>query len=124
MALCSMCQERGEKWNLGNFICAFSSIDNFKNNWNCATIDAVRKLAINIENCKDHQKYAIINISEVTLRDKSIGLSLYFSWYKQSGTVDNMYILDRKKIPRIPTEEELLEIIKYFEIKKLSTIKK
>jgi hypothetical protein len=114
-----MCQERGETWNLGNFICAFS-VDNFANNWNCATIDAIRQLAINIENY-NNQKYTTINISEVTLDDKPIGLLLYFSWYKQSGTVDSMYILDRKRFPRIPTEEELLEIIKYFEIKKLST---
>jgi len=120
MAICSMCQERGVNWNLSNYVCAFSTND-FTNNWNCATLDAIRKIAINVENY-NNQKYAIINISEVTLDDKPIGLCLYFSWYKQSGTLDSVYILDRKKSPRNPTEEELLDIIKYYEIKKLQGI--
>lgn len=115
MAICKMCQSRGLKWNLGNFICAFSSED-FSKNWNCATIDAIRKISNDIQEC-GNQKYIIINISDIKLNNKQIGLSLWFTWLKHSGTINKMYILSEKENPRIPREDELLEIVKYFENK-------
>ena len=111
--MCKACQERGLTWNLGNYICAFS--EDFNNNWRCATLENIRNIYTDIQEC-DKQKYITLNISNVKLNNSSIGLSLWFTWYKQSGTIQGMFILDKNKLPRTPTEEELVEIVKYFKM--------
>lgn len=118
---CKMCLERGKTWKGSDPVCYF---DDNKRNWNCATLGEIRDIVyegqdlpreINYQYCDD-DKFATLNIHEVRDKDdRWIGRCLYVAWYKNRGRTDVLWILDGSDdIPREPTEDELLSIIKYF----------
>ncbi len=122
--VCKMCLERGKDWTGSGPVCYF---DNPNENWNCATLNAIRDIVyegqelkdgVHYEYCDD-EKYATINIHDITDRkDNYIGRCLYVAWYKQRGGTEALWILDGEDdIPRNPTEDELLAIIKYYKVK-------
>ena len=43
-----------------------------------------------------------------------LGLALWVSWYKDRGTTDAMWVLSSDRVPRAPTEEELLLIYAHY----------
>ena len=114
-----MCEERGQTWEGSAPTCAFDG--EFKDNWNCATLNAIREICyeasklpdgVDYYYCED-DKYATIYIDNIGLHGKWIGYCLWVQWYKNRGGTDQMWVLADE--PRLPTEEELLAIIKHYE---------
>jgi len=111
---CKMCIERGKTWNGDDPKCAFDG--EFKDNWNCATLSAIRDLYdernkenheyIEFQYCDD-QKYMTIKIDHL-LND---ALALWVTWYKSRGRTEAMWLLSEYGAPRLPTEKELVAII-------------
>lgn len=121
MPTCKMCLKRRKTWRGNNPVCYFDKPDD---NWNCATVGAIRdlvyegqklKLGIHYEYCDD-EKFATINIHDVTDdKDNYIGRCLYVAWYKNRGGTEALWILGGEgDIPRKPTEKELLAIVQYY----------
>lgn len=119
---CKMCAERGKTWNGDDPKCAF--VGAFEDNWNCATIGALRDICYEGQNpmpagvdyqyCED-QKYATVNIDDIeTPNGNRIGMALWVSWYKRRGSTDAVWVLDNHHPPRIPTEEEVVTIVNHF----------
>ncbi len=118
---CKMRNKRGKDWEGSDPKCFF---DSDEHNWNCATANAIRDLCyegqelpsgIHFEYCDD-EKFATFNISEVEDTSGSyIGRCLYVAWYKNRCSTEALWILDGEgDIPRPPTEDELLSIIRYY----------
>lgn len=114
--MCKRCQDRGQTWNGDKPICALSG-----DNWNCATINAVRDICDDIESGRvdyqycDDQKYATLKIDECEMPNGApIGLALWVTWYKNRGRTDGLWILSDGAPPRAPTMEELEIIIGSF----------
>ncbi len=120
---CKMCRERRQTWKGSPPVCYF---DNPSQNWNCATLNAIRDLVyegqelkdgIHYEYCDD-EKFATVNIYNID-DDKGdyIGRCLYVAWYKNRGATEALWILDGEDdIPRAPTEKELLAIINHYKL--------
>ena len=118
---CKLCTERGKTWNGDDPKCAFDGA--FADNWNCATLNALRDICYEGQNpmpgvdyqyCED-QKYATVKIDGIEdRRGCRIGLALWVSWYKSRGKTDAVWVLSDDAPPRIPTEEELEAIIVYY----------
>lgn len=122
---CRMCLARGKTWKGDDPTCYF---DNPDENWNCATISAIRDICyegqelaagVNYEYCDD-EKFATINIYDVDdKKGNYIGRCLYVAWYKSRGGTEALWVLNGEgDTPRRPTEEELLAIITYYEEKR------
>lgn len=118
---CKMCLNRKQDWTGDKPKCYF---DNPSNNWNCATVNAIRDICyegqqqipkgVDYQYCGD-RKYATICLDEIGYGDSPIGLALWVSWYKSRGRTDAMWILDECDTPRSPSEGELLAIIEHYE---------
>lgn len=113
MNTCKMCRDRGKTWEGSNPTCYF--IDP-KNNWNCATVNAIRDICYEGQNLPhgvqymycDDEKYATIKIPDGSDID---ALCLWVQWYKNRGGTGSLFLLDSYNPPREPTEGELLDII-------------
>lgn len=127
---CKMCLERGKPVNFDNDpICYFDSPGH---NWMCATVLAVRNLCppngdpiqgIHTEYCDD-DRYATIKVEDVwnpkvwETGTSAIAMCLYLSWYKDRGHQSVLLLLGQESfVPRSPTEDELLQILKYYKDK-------
>jgi len=124
---CKMCLKRGKPWKGSDPRCYFDN--NEGDNWNCATIQALRNLVFTggmfqtgrkklPYGCQiqthDDSSHATILISDIRLEDNWMGRCLYLEWYKDRGKTDTVQIMDGNEVPRCPSEEELLAIIKYY----------
>lgn len=114
--MCKLCKERGKTWKGEDPTCGFSS-GVFGDNWNCATVNAVRDICgdgedsprgIDYQYCDD-RKYATIKIDHLDLTGRP--LALWLSWYKNRGSTDEMWLLFSNSPPRKPTEAECLAVI-------------
>ena len=114
--MCDACDKRGKTWEGDDPKCGFSS-GVFDENWNCATVNAVRDICyegqelrsgIDYQYCED-QKYATIKIDHLEIDDRP--LALWVSWYKSRGRTDAMWLLFDNKPPRKPTEAECLSVV-------------
>ena len=118
---CKMCKERGQTWSGSAPSCYF---DKPVNNWNCATVNAIRDIVYEGQDLPvgvcytycDDEKYATIKIDDVDDdRGNYIGRCLYVAWYKNRGETEALWILNGEyDEPRKPTESELLAIIRYY----------
>jgi hypothetical protein len=81
---CPRCIERGQTWNGDPPRCGFDENGNFiENNWNCATLNALRELAEeNAVFSDSHQQ----SISVIQKYDVGHGI---LSWYKSRGRTDD-----------------------------------
>lgn len=122
---CAACAARGKNWQGDDPRCAFASADATFNseNWNCATVNAVRDLVWEGQNpmppgvdyryCSD-QKYATVHTDEVEVDGERIGLALWVSWYKSRGATEAMWLLSESGPPRLPTEQQLRAILEHY----------
>ena len=102
-----------------NFTCPFKDGEYFADNWNCGIISKIRALCdlameevdkrLQYQFCED-QKYATIKTHEI----KDMGLCLWVSWYKSRGRTEAMYILSENEPPKIPTFNDLKNIVEYY----------
>ena len=114
---CKACQDRVKKWNVSDSACAFLTGEFAEENWNCATVNAVRdicyegqelKNGIDYQYCED-DKYATVKIDHIEITGRP--LALWVSWYKNRGCTQAMWLLFDKEPPRKPTEAECLAIV-------------
>lgn len=128
MANCRMCEERGQTWQGDSPKCAFVNGRRFTDNWNCATVGAIRDLVaqdderdrpagIWVRYCDD-QWFAVIDVHYIDNdhdeMDRRIpGDALFVSWYKHRGRTDGMWFLGSCE-PERPTEAQVLRVLEYY----------
>ena len=115
---CKMCKERGQTWEGDKPRCAFESGVFDEDNWQCATINALRDLVyegqspmpprVDYRYCED-QKYATVCIDGIEGADGA--LALWVSWYKNRGGTDQAWLLYDDGAPAKPTERQVLAIL-------------
>lgn len=120
---CEMCNKRGKTWEGGDPECAFENNIFSSENWNCATVNAIRDICYEGQNpmpegvdyryCYGDQKYATIFTDYI----EGVGIALWVSWYKNRGGTDAMWVLDEEEPPSQPTEEQCLKIIEDYKNK-------
>lgn len=121
MTRCKLCQVRVKYWMGSDPKCAFNQ--KFEDNWNCATLTALRNI---VDNCwnRNHQdgvnyeyfndeNYASILLTKIFNGDPPANL-LWMQWYKSRGHTEEVLLLCTDKTSRHPTEEECLTIIKSY----------
>jgi hypothetical protein len=78
---CPRCAARIKNWEGDDPKCGFDENGNFlKNNWNCATLNALRAEDGTIDGCNDHY------IKVVGRYDVGHGI---LTWYKNRGSTDD-----------------------------------
>ena len=110
--ICKMCKERGKTWEGDNPTCF---LFRWKDNWNCATLNAIRDICYEGSPLPDGVRYTYVDdMKYATIRinsdDEYIGLCLYVEWYKNRGGTDEMWLLGNGE-PQRPNEKQLLMII-------------
>ncbi len=80
---CPRCSTRVKDWNGDDPKCGFDENGNFlENNWNCATLNALRDIAEENKVWSDNQN----NVSVIQKSDVGHGI---LSWYKHRGQTDD-----------------------------------
>lgn len=99
---CQMCEERGKTWAGDDPRCAFKTGRFSSDNWNCATMNALRDAAEggDLKRWSEDQWFALLVAD---------GRALALSWYKRRGRTEVCMLLEIE--PRPPTENECLEIL-------------
>jgi hypothetical protein len=131
---CLLCEERGKIWKGDDPKCAFIE-DKFDDNWNCASMNILRDIAV--EHYKiyydEDQSFVSIFIPAHILDDLLTndtenpdepfyyGFFLTMSWYKDRGRTDFLHLLpisdykvDKYEIGIPITREIIQKIIDYF----------
>ena len=101
VSCCRMCRERGQTWNGDKPQCAFPNGVFVRENWNCATANALRDLCQPWENTNNDQNAAIIKGVEDCDH-------VLLTWYKRRGRTDGAWMVydDRAPEPLTLTEAE------------------
>ena len=110
---CQMCQQRGKTWEGSDPRCAFEDEVFDKNNWNCATSNAIRSIA------EDSDLVIYNNDQNLASIPLSLGRFLIISWYKRRGRTEGMWVVDGTeiKLPDILLAESLVEMADVRELK-------
>jgi hypothetical protein len=96
-----MCRERGQTWNGDKPQCAFPDGVFVRENWNCATANALRDLCGEWANTNDDQNAQILKGVEECLH-------VCLTWYKRRGRTEGAWMMhdDRAPEPLTLTEAE------------------
>ncbi len=121
--ICQRCNERGKIWNGSDPKCF---MEDWENNWNCATLNEFRELfdywydeeppkGITYKHYDDHN-YMMLFIADITINgeEDEYPSYLYLSWYKRRGATENVYLLFNGQPCRRPTESEMDVILKHY----------
>lgn len=122
---CKRCQKRTKDWHGDDPRCAFETGVYSLDNWNCATVNRIRKICyegqellpgVAYQYCDD-QKYATLEVYMAgEVNDVLEGaLCLWVTWYKSRGATGDMWLLYDGGEPTRPTEEQLNVIADYYE---------
>lgn len=99
---CPRCIARGKTWQGDDPRCAFAS-GAFADNWNCATLNALRDLAHSVPGCvhlQSDSRLAVITYDVYGEGDDtmpgSVGWQgfLILAWYKARGHTDRAFVMD------------------------------
>jgi len=105
--MCKMCQERGTPDNFASTLkCAFVNGVFQSENWNCATMNALRDICGNYKNPNEDQ-YAEILCASPDAECTHIVLT----WYKRRGKTEGAWMLFDNKPPQPLTITEAQNII-------------
>ena len=122
---CKACIEREKYWNGGDPICA--SDGDFNDNWMCATLNKLREALTDEDGWhkledtpiiktfrREDQTTVFVDLLDFDPTSEIYADSLFVTWYKRRGETENVLLLfNEGKEPKIPTEEELLEVIEW-----------
>jgi|APSaa5957512576_1039674.scaffolds.fasta_scaffold87309_2 hypothetical protein len=100
--ICPRCTNRGKTWKGSDPICAFETGTFDSNNWNCATMNALRNLTEAVHN-EDHNACLLrgaLNADFVTL-----------VWYKRRGTTNQALAFSDEAPPQPLTLNEAEAIL-------------
>lgn len=96
---CGRCERRGKNWTGDDPRCAFSESGDFLNeNWNCATMNALRECARVREAVvwSEDQNAAVLPWE---------GIFIALSWYKSRGKTDLAVVFDGPDARRLTLDE-------------------
>ncbi len=114
---CALCSKRIKDWNAPISRCAFSYGVFSSENWNCATVNAIREICngdfpgVDYQFCDD-QNYATVKVDELEIDS---ALALWVTWYKDRGKTDGMWLMFSDQPPRPPTQQEAAIVIQAFQ---------
>jgi len=113
---CKMCEERGKTWNGSDPTCAFESPIFSNDNWNCATMNALRDLSEKFSDswrsytCRDDMDSASVGVLHTN------DGYLVMTWYKQRGKTGRAYIVQDDYDVNYLTISVAEDIIKQYEL--------
>ncbi len=90
---CQMCWELGKTWEGDDPKCAFASGAFSSDNWNCATMNALRDLAEQASSRSDEERCGVVPLHD--------GSFIVLGWYKSRGRpLHSCYVAWRRVSPR------------------------
>jgi hypothetical protein len=93
---CPRCKARGKDWDGDDSKCAFQSTHFDRNNWNCATMNALREIAEDRSEWSEDQHAALIPID---------GRFIVLGWYKHRGCTEYAGVLDGTQMHVLKLED-------------------
>lgn len=118
MEQCKRCKERGVPKSFGSPVgCAFLTPEFSPDNWQCATMNALRDLAEAGEEYLYSYRYNDSSCGVVPFDDREYGFGhfLVMTWYKNRGRTSRAYILCDDDEPKNLTLEQAELILAYHE---------
>lgn len=109
---CRMCGERGKTWAGSDPKCAFEGSVFSGDNWNCATMNALRGRAEQLGTVF-RDDLAAGSIGYVPFDGPGGSGYVVMTWYKDRGTTGNAVVLWDDEKPRPLTEEDALAALEY-----------
>lgn len=111
---CTLCKQRGKTWQGADPKCAFEHGAFSTENWNCATMNKLRALVPENKVMRhvDNQNTALIDITDQNTAGAN---TLWLTWYKNRGRVDNAMLMSDNKPPCWPNENDVLDVIRVLE---------
>lgn len=110
---CSLCQERGKTWNGSDPACAFKNGVFDTQNWNCATMNALRDIAEHI-GLYWRDDLSAASFGAVPFEgDKWVGY-IVMTWYKNKGATGMAMLMFDDEQPKPLTLEMAEEAIEYW----------
>jgi hypothetical protein len=103
---CQACKERVKDWNGSDSECAFKSTIFSSDNWNCATMNALRRIVEDAGICNEDQYAVLLPVFEC-------GEFLVLSWYKHRGATEGAFILYEDKVSALTIEEAEAILVQY-----------
>lgn len=101
---CPMCEAHGKTWNGDDRKCAFKGGVFTSDNWKCATVSVLRRLAE--ENAiRTNDQWC----GTIPFEDKFI----IVGWYKSRGRTEAIWVMDEETMHPI-TLKEAEEVIEYY----------
>lgn len=112
---CKMCAERGKTWNGDDPKCAFENGTFNSDNWNCATMNALRERAreLGTDFRDDMEAGSIGYVPYADLEGDEYGGYIVLTWYKDRGRTYGAVVLFEDEPPCPLTEERALKALEY-----------
>lgn len=111
---CKLCRERGKPWHGDDPRCAFETGVFSPENWNCATMNALRERAREL-GTTFRDDNAAGSIGCVPVETDDFNGYVVLVWYKDRGRTGNAILLCDDEPPRPLTEEAALAALRYSE---------
>ena len=113
---CPMCQSRGKDWNGSDPKCAFDKTGVFsRNNWMCATMNALRDLCAGKEVYSEDHYVAALGLRDYDDTHEHPTTHVVLNWYKNRGATPFAIEMtsDHAAIPlRLSTAEAVIRSAK------------
>jgi len=112
---CAMCEKRGKTWEDSDPCCAFEDGRFNRDNWNCATLNALRQISRDIGTYRRDDNadasIGVIPINEATEDDMGY---IVLTWYKDRGKTGSAIVVDDGEVPRELTLELAAAVVKRY----------
>ncbi len=110
---CKMCKMRKQTWAGDPPKCAFENGEEFQpNNWNCATMNALREIADDI--LKENYYIEDTHCAIIPYDGDTNAGFIVLSWYKRRGNTGTAILVYDDSEPVPITESMALEAIAYY----------
>ncbi|MBR8661188.1 hypothetical protein [Brevibacillus sp. NL20B1] len=107
---CKLCIERGKTWNGDDPRCAFETGVFSPDNWNCATMNALREISRQLRTTY-RDDMAAASIGYVPFEGDEYSGYIVMTWYKDRGRTGNAFIAwDDEPIRELTEADALLAI--------------
>ena len=109
---CGMCRERGKTWTGSDPRCAFENGVFNPDNWDCATMNALRERAEEL-GTDFRDDMAAASIGYVPFESEDGAGYVVMTWYKDRGRTGQAIVMWDDEEPRPLTEEDALAALDY-----------
>lgn len=104
---CPRCVARGKTWQGDDPVCAFGDDGIFRtDNWNCATMNALRDLAERGDSCWSRRddmgagSIGVVSVYDGSAEEDWQGFYIVMTWYKGRGRTSRAYAMEDDHEPR------------------------